>query len=51
MLTDYLVLQLAMLGDDSFADAEESRLFHVALNRVKTSVTLISLSHKESPFL
>ena len=43
MLTDYLVLQLAMLGDDSFADAEESRLFHVALNRVKTSVTLIGV--------
>lgn len=45
------VLHLAMPGGDSFEDAEERRLFYVALTRAKTSVTLITLAHKESPFI
>lgn len=50
-IADDPVLQLAMPGGDSFEDAEERRLFYVALTRAKTSVTLITLSHKQSPFI
>lgn len=50
-IEDDPVLQLAMPGGDSFEDAEERRLFYVALTRAKTSVTLITLAHKESPFI
>lgn len=50
-IEDDPVLQLAMPGGDSFEDAEERRLFYVALTRAKVSVTLITLSHKESPFI
>ncbi len=50
-IEDDPVLQLAMPGGDSFEDAEERRLFYVALTRAKSSVTLITLAHKESPFI
>lgn len=50
-IEDDPVLQLAMPGGDSFEDAEERRLFYVALTRAKVSVTLITLAHKESPFI
>ena len=50
-IEDDPVLQLAMPGGDSFEDAEERRLFYVALTRAKVSVTLITLTHKESPFI
>jgi DNA helicase-4 len=45
------VLQLAMPGGDSFEYAEERRLFYVAMTRARSSVTLITLLHKESPFI
>lgn len=50
-IEDDPVLQLAMPGGDAFEDAEERRLFYVALTRAKVSVTLITLTHKESPFI
>lgn len=50
-IADDPVLQIAMPGGDSFENAEERRLFYVALTRAKTSVTLITLAHKESPFI
>lgn len=50
-IADDPVLQLAMPGGDSFADAEERRLFYVALTRAKTTVTLITLAHRQSPFV
>jgi len=50
-IADDPVLQLAMPGGDSFEDAEERRLFYVALTRAKATVTLITLAHKESPFI
>ncbi|AXK40771.1 DNA helicase UvrD [Crenobacter cavernae] len=50
-IEDDPVLQLAMPGGDSFEDAEERRLFYVALTRARTSVTLITLAHKESSFI
>lgn len=45
------VLQLAMPSGDSFAYAEERRLLYVGLTRSRGSVTLITLAHKESPFI
>lgn len=50
-VADDPVLQLAMPGGDSFEYAEERRLFYVALTRARTSVTLFTISHKESPFI
>jgi DNA helicase-4 len=50
-VVDDPVLQLAMPGGDSFENAEERRLFYVALTRAKTTVTLITLARKESPFI
>lgn len=45
------VLQLAMPLGDSYTFAEERRLFYVALTRSRGTVTLITLAHKESPFI
>jgi DNA helicase IV len=50
-VADDPVLQLAMPGGDSFEYAEERRLFYVALTRARISVTLFTISHKESPFI
>lgn len=45
------VLQLAMPLGDSYSYAEERRLFYVGLTRSRGTVTLITLAHKESPFI
>jgi DNA helicase-4 len=45
------ILQLAMPDGDSFENAEERRLFYVALTRAKTSVTLITVARRESTFI
>ncbi len=50
-VVDDPVLQLAMPDGDSFENAEERRLFYVALTRAKTSVTLITIARKESAFI
>ena len=50
-IADDPVLQLAMPGGDSFEDAEERRLFYVALTRAKSTVTLVTVAHKQSPFV
>lgn len=50
-IEDDPVLLLAMPGGDSFEDAEERRLFYVALTRAKSTVTLITVAHKQSPFV
>lgn len=50
-VADDPVLLLAMPGGDAFENAEERRLFYVALTRARSNVTLITLSHKESPFV
>ena len=45
------VLQLAMPNGDSHEYAEERRLFYVALTRARSTVTLITIARKESPFV
>lgn len=50
-VADDPVLQLAMPGGDAFEFAEERRLFYVALTRARSSVTLVTVIHKESPFI
>ncbi|NMF98952.1 UvrD-helicase domain-containing protein [Aromatoleum toluolicum] len=50
-IEDDPVLQLAIPGGDSFEDAEERRLFYVAMTRARTTVTLITVARKESPFI
>jgi len=50
-VADDPVLQLAMPGGDSFEYAEERRLFYVALTRARSTATLITIEHKESPFV
>jgi DNA helicase-4 len=50
-VSDDPVLQLAMPGGDAFEFAEERRLFYVALTRARKTATLITISHKESPFI
>jgi DNA helicase-4 len=40
-----------MPSEDGYEDAEERRLFYVALTRAKKSVTLVTVAHKESPFI
>jgi DNA helicase-4 len=50
-VADDPVLQLAMPGGDAFENAEERRLFYVALTRARSSVTLITIAHKESSFV
>ncbi|MBS0339629.1 MAG: topoisomerase DNA-binding C4 zinc finger domain-containing protein, partial [Proteobacteria bacterium] len=50
-VADDPVLQLAMPGGDSYEYAEERRLFYVALTRARATATLITVVHKESPFI
>lgn len=50
-VADDPVLQLAMPGGDGYEYAEERRLFYVALTRGRSTVTLVTLAHKESPFI
>jgi len=50
-VADDLVLQLAMPGGDGFEYAEERRLFYVALTRARSTVTLFTVTRKESPFI
>ena len=50
-VADDPVLQLAMPGGDSYEYAEERRLFYVALTRARSTATLITIAHKESPFI
>lgn len=45
------VLQLAMPSEEAYAHAEERRLFYVAMTRARSTVTLITVAQKESPFL
>jgi len=50
-VADDPVLQLAMPGGDVFEFAEERRLFYVAITRARSTVTLVTVTHKESPFI
>lgn len=50
-VADDPVLQLAMPGGDGYEYAEERRLFYVALTRARSTVTLVTVAHKESPFI
>lgn len=50
-IEDDPVLQLAMPSGDSYAYAEERRLFYVGLTRSRGTVTLITLAHQESSFV
>jgi DNA helicase-4 len=45
------VLQLAMPGGDAHEFAEERRLFYVALTRARQTVTLVTVTRKESAFI
>lgn len=47
-IADDPVLLLAMPGGDAFENAEERRLFYVALTRARATVTLITIAHKET---
>ncbi len=50
-VADDAVLQLAMPSGDAHEFAEERRLFYVALTRARSTVTLVTISRKESPFI
>jgi DNA helicase-4 len=50
-VADDPVLLLAMPSGDDFADAEERRLFYVALTRARSTVTLLTVANKESDFV
>lgn len=50
-IEDDPLLQLAMPAGDSFTDAEDRRLFCVALTRTRRSVLLLTVERQESPFL
>ncbi|WP_158607492.1 3'-5' exonuclease [Flexivirga caeni] len=45
------LLSLAQPGADSFPDAEERRLFYVALTRARKAVLLLTTKSRESTFL
>ena len=45
------ILNLAMTEPDTYLDAEERRLFYVALTRARLSVTLITRADRPSPFV
>jgi DNA helicase-4 len=51
LVADDPVLQLAMPDGDAYEYAEERRLFYVALTRARSTVTLVTIAHKESIFL
>lgn len=50
-VTDDPVLQLAMPAAEEYPNAEERRLFYVALTRAKYTVSLITQQGKESAFV
>ena len=50
-VSDDPVLKLAMPRGDDFEYAEERRLFYVALTRAKLTATLVTIAHKQSPFV
>ncbi len=50
-VADDPVLQLAMPDGDAFEYAEERRLFYVALTRARKKVCIVTLDHRESPFI
>jgi DNA helicase-4 len=50
-IADDPVLDLAMPAPESFAHAEERRLFYVALTRARRQVTLITPPQSPSPFV
>lgn len=50
-IADDPVLDLVMSDDDQFPHGEERRLFYVALTRARTSVTLMTVAGRESPFV
>lgn len=50
-VADDPVMQVAMPSGDSHEFAEERRLFYVALTRARSTVTLITIARKESPFI
>ncbi len=50
-IADDPVLDVAMPAPESFAHAEERRLFYVALTRARRQVTLISPPQRMSPFV
>lgn len=50
-VADDPVLRLAMPGGDDYPFAEERRLFYVALTRARKTVTLVTVSGKESLFI
>lgn len=45
------LLDLVMASGDTFPDAEERRLFYVALTRARQSITLLATEGKESRFV
>ena len=45
------LLRLAMAADDDFPHAEERRLLYVALTRARSTVTILTVAHRESPFV
>jgi len=50
-VSDDPVLKLAMPRGDDFEYAEDRRLFYVALTRAKLTATLVTIAHKQSPFV